>query len=79
MTCVEKRGIFFLGGVGVCSLGGEGRVGRGRRRRNWGGEGRQNDDILTFAEGITDGLILSVIPVAILTENWSCHCTETRV
>jgi len=31
MTCVEKRGICF-GGVVVCSLAGEGRVGMGKKK-----------------------------------------------
>ena len=58
---------------------GRGELGWGGRRRNRGGEGQQSGDILTFFEGITDGLILSVIPSAILTENWSRHCTEIQV
>jgi len=66
MTCVKKRGIFFRGVV-VCSLGGE--LGWGRRSRNRGGEGRQSGDILTFADGIPDGLLLSAIPSANLTVN----------
>jgi len=32
-------------------------------------------DMLTFTDGITDGIILSVI----LTVNWSRHCTEIPV
>jgi hypothetical protein len=54
-------------------------MGRGRRRRNRGGEGRQSGDILTFADGITDELILSVISLAILTMNRSSHLTEIPV
>jgi hypothetical protein len=49
------------------------------KRINRGGEGRQSGDILTFADGITDGLILSVILSAILTVNRSRHCTEIPV
>jgi hypothetical protein len=77
MTCAEKREIFF-GGVG-CLQFGRGELGWGRRRRNRGGEGRQSGDILTFAEGITDKLILLVIPSMILTLNWSHHCTKIPV
>jgi hypothetical protein len=60
----------------VCSRG---ELGWGRRRRNRGGEGRQSGHILTFADGITDGLLLSVIPSAILKVNQSRHCTEIPV
>jgi hypothetical protein len=38
----------------------------GRRKKNRGGEGRQSGDILTFTDGITDGLIMSVNPSVIL-------------
>jgi len=75
MTCAEKREIFFWG-LFVCSRG---ELGWGRRRRNRGGEGRQSGHILTFADGITDGLLLSVIPSAILKVNQSRHCTEIPV
>jgi len=64
---------------GGCLQFGRGELGWGRRRRNIGGEGQQSGNIFTFADGITDGFILSVIPLAILTENWSRHCTEIRV
>jgi hypothetical protein len=70
---------FFLGAVVVCSLGGE----------NWDGkeEGEIGEEtvsrvviyILTFADRITDGLMLSVVPSAILTVNWSRHYTEIPV
>jgi hypothetical protein len=65
---------FFLGGVVVCSLGGE----------SWDekeeGEIREErvsrvEILFTFADGITDGLLLSMISSIILTVNWSCHCT----
>jgi len=36
-------------------------LGWGRRRTNRGGEGRQSGHILTFVDGITNGLLLSVI------------------
>jgi len=64
MTCVEKKGIFFFGG---CLQFRRGKLGWGRRKRNRGGEGRQSGDIFTFANGITDIIIMSVIPSAILT------------
>jgi hypothetical protein len=51
----------------------------GRRRRNKGGEGRQSGDVLTFIDGITDGLIPLVMPLAILSVSGSCHCTEIPV
>jgi hypothetical protein len=38
MTYVEKRGIYFWGVV-VCSLGGEGRVGMGKKKEKWGRRG----------------------------------------
>jgi len=83
MTCyAEKREIFF-GGVVVCSWG---ELRWERRRRNRGGEGRQRGDILTFADGFTDGpipsvifltvMMISVIPSAFLTVNRARHCTE---
>ena len=59
-------------GAGVCSRG---ELGWGRRR-NRGGEGRQSGHILTFADGLTDGRIPSVVPSTILTVNRSRHCTE---
>ena len=79
--CWEKGDFFFGGGWGGgCVQFGREELGWGRRRRrNRGGEGQQSGGILTFFEGITDGLILSVIPSAILMENWSRHCTEIRV
>jgi len=67
MSCVEKRGIFFLGDG--CLQFGRGELGWGRRSRNRGGEGRQSGDILTFADGIPDGLFLSAIPSANLMVN----------
>jgi len=77
MTCAEKREIFFRGAG--CSQFRRGELGWGRRRRNRGGEGQHSGDILTFADEITDGLILLVIPSAILTVNRSCHCTKIPV
>ena len=76
MTYVKKRGI-FLGGWLFAVW--EGRVGMGRRRRNRGGEGRQSGDVLTFIDGITDGLIPLVMPLAILSVSGSCHCMEIPV
>jgi hypothetical protein len=75
---VLRRGRFFfwVGGLVVCSRG---ELGWGRRRRNGGGEGQKSDHILSFADGITDGLLLSVIPSAILTVNRSRHCTEIPI
>jgi len=70
---VLRRGRFFLGGLVVCSWG---ELRWGRRRRNRGGEGRQRGDILTFADGFTDGPITSVIPLACLTVNRARHRTE---
>jgi hypothetical protein len=58
LLCWEE-GDFFLGGLVVCSRGA---LGWGRRKRNRGGEGRQSGHILTFVDGITDELLLSVIP-----------------
>jgi hypothetical protein len=58
---------------------GKGELGWGRRRRNRGGEGRQSGHILTFADGITDRLLLSEIPSAILTVNRSRHCKDIPV
>ena len=51
--CADIREIFFWGGGGlvVCRWG---ELGLGRRRRNRGGEGRQNGHILTFPHGFTD-------------------------
>jgi hypothetical protein len=77
MTCVEKREIFFWGG-GCLQLG-RGELGWGRRRKNRGGDNRQSGDILTFADGITNGLLLSKISSAILMVNWSHHYTEIPV
>jgi len=48
---------------------GRGELGWGRRRRNKGGEGRQSGDVLTFTDGITDGLISLVMPSTILLVN----------
>ena len=67
--CAEKREIFFGGGLVVCSWG---EMRWGRRRRNRGGEGRQRGDILTFADGFTDG----IIPSASLKINRARHRTE---
>jgi hypothetical protein len=72
MTCVEKRGI-FLGGWLFAVW--EGRVGMGKKRRNRGGEGRQSGDILTFADRITDGRLLSVF----LMVNWTRQSTEISI
>jgi len=44
-----------------------------------GGEGRQSGHLLSFADGITDGLLLLVIPSAILTVNLSRDCTEIPI
>jgi len=74
--CVEKRGIFFLGGFLQIRRG---ELGWGRRRRNMGGDNRQSCDILTFADGITDELMLLVVPSTFLMENWSRHYTEIPV
>jgi hypothetical protein len=68
-----------LGGWLFAVWQGRGELGWGRRKRNRGGEGRQSGNILTFAEGITDRLILSVIPSEILTMNWSRHRREIPV
>jgi hypothetical protein len=46
-----------------------GELGWGRKRRNRGGEERQSGDILTFTDGIIDGLILLEIPSVILMVN----------
>jgi hypothetical protein len=54
-------------------------LGWGRRRRNRGGDNRQSCDILTFAEGIIDRLMLSMVSLAILMVNWLRHCTEISV
>jgi len=64
---VLSRGGFFLGGG--CLQFGRVELGWGRRRRNRGGEGQKSGDIFTFADGITDGLLLSTIPSASLTVN----------
>jgi hypothetical protein len=68
-----------LGGWLFAVWQGRGELGWGRRKRNRGREGRQSGNILTFAEGITDRLILSVIPSEILTMNWSRHRREIPV
>jgi len=73
---VLRRWRFFLGGC--CLQFGRGELGWERRRRNRE-EGRQSGNILTFTDGIIDGLILLVIPLAILTVNRSCHCTEIPI
>ena len=54
------------GGLVICRWGG---LGLGRRRRNGGGECRQSGHIFTFADGLTDGFILSVNTSVILTGN----------
>jgi len=77
MTCAEKRGIFFFGDG--CLQFERGELGWGKRRRNRGGDSRQSCDILTFADGITDGLMMSMVPSVILTVNWSCHYMEIPV
>jgi hypothetical protein len=56
-----------------------GELGWGRRRRNRRGECRQSGHILTFTDGITDRILLSEIPSAILTVNQSRHCTEIPI
>jgi hypothetical protein len=73
----EKREILFLGGgLVVCSRG---ELGWGRKRRNRGGEGRQSGHILTFTDKLTEKIILSVSPSAILTVNRARHCTEISI
>jgi len=47
----------------------------GKKRRNRGGEGRQSGDLLTFADGITDGRLLSVF----LMVNWTRQSTEISI
>ena len=78
MTCCsQKREIFFLvRGLVVCSRG---ELGWGRRRRNREGEGRQSGHLLTFTDGLTNGIIPSVSPSAILMVNRACHCTKILV
>jgi hypothetical protein len=76
MTFAEKSEIFFFLVLVVCSRG---ELGWGRRRRNMGGEGRQSGQLLSFADGITDELLLSVILSAILTVNRSRDCTEIPI
>jgi hypothetical protein len=58
---------------------GRGELRWGRRRRNRGGEGRQSGYILTFTDGIIDGLVLSLNPSVVLTVNGPCHCTKILV
>jgi len=77
MTCAEKREICF--GGGGCLQFRRGELGWGRRRRNRRGECRQSGHILTFTDGITDRILLSEIPSAILTVNQSRHCTEIPI
>ena len=69
------REIFVWGGGGlvVCRWG---ELGLGRRRRNRGGEGRQSGHILTFSDGLIDGIRPSVTPSAILTEKSTRHRTD---
>jgi len=74
--CAEKREIFFLEGVVICSRG---ELRWERRRRNMGAEGRQSGHILTFTDGFTDGIIPSVSPSVILTVNRARHYTEISV
>jgi hypothetical protein len=69
-------GFFFRGG---CLQFGRGELGWERRMRNRGGDSRQTYVILTFADGITDRLILLVVPLVILMVNLSCHCTKIPV
>jgi hypothetical protein len=81
---VENSG--ELGWVFGCSLGGEVQFGRGevgwerRRRRNRGRECRQiGGHIMVFSDGITDGLLPSVIPSAILSVKVPRHCMAISV
>jgi hypothetical protein len=67
-------------GLVVCSLGGESWDGEEEEEEEIGeGDSWQSCDILTFADGITDRIILSVVPLAIMMVNWSRHCTEISV
>ena len=77
--CAEKRENCFYCLGGVLVVCGRGELWWGRRRRNRGGEGRQNGHILTFADGLTEGIIPSVSPSAILTVNKAHHCMEISV
>jgi len=70
---LRREGFFWRGG---CLQFGRGELGWGRRKRNSGVNSRQSGDILTFADGITDGLIMSVVSSGILTVNWSHHCMK---
>jgi len=54
-------------------------MGWGRRRRNRGGESRQSVNILAFTDGITDGHVMLVYPLIILTVNGLNHYTEIPV
>jgi hypothetical protein len=51
----------------------------GKKKEKKGRESQLSGDIFTFTDGITDGLLLSVIPSAILMENWSHHCMKIQV
>ena len=64
MSCVEMRGMFW--GGWLFSVGGYLDAG-GRRRRNKGWEGRWPGHILINTNGITDKIIPSVTPLAILS------------
>jgi hypothetical protein len=68
MTCVVLRRRVFIFWSG-CLLFGRGELGCGKRMRNKRRDNRQSGDILTFADEITDRLILLVIPSVILTVN----------
>jgi hypothetical protein len=74
LLCWEEEDFFF--GLVDCSRG---ELGWGRRRRNRRGEGRQIGHILTFTNRLTDRIIPSVSPSAILTVNRARHCTELLV
>jgi len=72
---LRRERFFFLRGGWLFAVG-----------ESWDGkeegeirEGRQSGHILTFADGITDGLLISMIPSAILTVNRSRHYTKIPV
>jgi len=76
VTCCAEKSEIFFGGLVVCSRG---ELGWGRRRRNRGGEGWQSGHILTFADRLTDEIIMSVSLSAILTVSRARHCMEIPV